>query len=561
MKLSQIPYTRPDTNKLKETVNNLSKEFSAAQSFQAQLEIFKKFEAEKGHYLTYSVLSNIRNSMDVTDEFYKKEKAFFDAESPLVNQCFNDFYKEVLNSKFKDCLKAELGEYFFDCMEMQQKAYSPIINDLLAEENELSTQYESLYANAKINFDGKVLNVPQLAAYKQSADRQIRKAAVEAEGRFFDENREVLDEIYDKLVKNRHSQAVKLGFKNYVELAYLRKNRFYSPEDVAKFRNEVLSVMVPENVKYKKQQAENIGIADFKFYDNDFFFADGNPKPKCSVKEMLNRAQELFSNLSSETKELVDLMMENELFDIETRPGKRTGGYCTTITDYGYPFIFSNSNGTDGDVKTLMHETGHAFASYTAQKNIPYISIRHAPMEACETHSMSMEFLSSPWHNLFFGEDSAKFSLSHALGTLYFVPYGVIVDYFQELVYSNPDWTPEERNQAWLKLENQFRPYIDFDSLPFYSRGGGWQRQIHIYCLPFYYIDYSIAQTLALQFFAMYLKDPKSAWEKYYEFVKIGGTKNIKDTIAACGMTSPFEEGTLKQVCQPVYDWINGLTK
>lgn len=559
MKLMDIPYKRPDVDAMLEKCAKLTVDFEQAASAEEQLAVLKEFETEKAHYETYSCLSNIRNSCDTQDPFYIEEQAFYDKYDPIATQCFNNFTKKIIDSKFQDELRKVCGNYFFDCLEMNQKTFSPAIMDLMAEENELCSQYEQLYASARIDFGGKICNVSQLSAFRQSPDREVRKAAVEAEGKFFDSHQDQIEEIYDRLVKNRTEQARILGYDNFVDLAYVRRHRSYTKEDVAKFRQQVLEVMVPKNVEYKKKQAADIGIEDFKFYDNDFFFADGNPMPKCDTKEMLKLAQKMFGEMSPETKELIDLMIENDLFDIEARNGKRNAGYCTTIEDYGYPFIFSNSNGTSGDVNTLTHECGHALAAYTTQKLIELPPLRHAPMEACETHSMSMEFLTSPWHHLFFGEDTAKYSEHLAKGASYFIPYSVIVDYWQELVYTNPQWTKEERNQAWLELEKQFRPYLDFGDLPFYSRGAGWQRQIHITCMPFYYIDYSIAQTLALQFFALFLKDRKSTWEKYMKFVKIGGMMNIDETIAACDLISPFTPGGLKEILQPVYEWIDNL--
>lgn len=559
MKFTEIPYSRPDVDKLVETCNKLAKDFANAQSAKEQLEIFKQFEKATSDFYTQESLVYIRNSVDMNDEFYKAEKSFFDVSMPKATECSINFTKEMLNSKFQKELREELGDNFFDSIENDQKTFSPEIMDLMAEESDLANQYQALTASAKIEFDGKVLNLSQLGLYKQSPDREVRKAAAEAEGKFFDENREAFDAIYDKLVKNRHQQALKLGFKNFVELSYVRKSRPYTMEDVAKFRKQVLEIMVPKNVEYKKQQAERIHISDFKSYDDPIAYPDGNAMPKYPTEKLVKLAQQMYSEMSPETKEMFDLMVENELFDLDAKPGKRPGGYCATITNYGYPFIFANSNGTQGDIDTLTHEAGHALASVTGSKTIEYPSLRHASAEGAETHSISMEFLTSPWHHLFFEEDTAKYQESHLKNALYFIPYGVIVDYFQELVYLNPDWTPEERNQAWLKLESQFRPYLDYDNLPCYSRGAGWQRQLHIYTIPFYYIEYSLAHVLALQVYSIFLKDSKAAWEKYMKFLRVGGKMNILDTIKYAGMESPFEDGSLLKTCQPIYELIEKL--
>ena len=464
----------------------------------------------------------------------------------------------MLNSPFLPELKEELGAHFFSGMEAGLKTFNSSVIDLMAEESALCNEYQALTGSAKLELDGKVLNLSQLTPYTVSPDRETRKAATEVLGKFFDDHREEFDTIYDKLVKNRHQQALKLGFKNYAEVCYVRKNRPYTMEDVAAFRKQVLEVMVPKNVEYKKQQAEAIGVGDdFKFYDDGFAFPDGNPQPKCTIDESIKLAQQMYSELSEETKELWDLMVEHDMFDIAAKPGKRPGGYCATLFNTGMPFIFANGNGTAGDIKTLTHEAGHALAALTGYKNIKYKALSHASAEGAETHSMGMEFLTSPWHHLFFGEDTAKYQESHTKGASFFIPYGVIGDYFQELVYTHPEWTPAERDACWLDLESQFRPYLDYSEVPFNARGATWQKLAHIYVIPFYYIEYSLAQTLSLQFFAMFLENPENAWAKYMEFLRYGGTMGFEETIKACGLVSPFEEGSIEKICAPIYKWLD----
>ena len=562
MKFNDIPYSRPDVDAMISRINQYAADFAKAENAQQQLEIFKAVEKEKSVFGTARGVVNIRNSVNMHDEFYAAEQSFFDSCGPKAMQCFNAFSKAMLDSKFIDELTEELGTNYFNGLKAQQKTFSPEIMDLMAEENALTGQYQSLTAGAQIEFDGKILNLSQLSPYTQVADRAVRKAATEALGKFFDDHREEFDTIYDKLVKNRHQQALKLGFDNFAQVMYLKKNRPYTIEDVAAFRQQVLEVMVPKNVEYKKQQAEAIGVGDdFKFYDDGFDFPDGNPMPKYPLDELVKRAQQMYSELSSETKEMFDLMVENELFDLDAKAGKRPGGYCATISEYGYPFIFANSNGTAGDIDTLTHEAGHALASYYGSRNIEYPSLRHASAEGAETHSIGMEFLTSPWHHLFFEEDTAKYQESHTKKASYFIPYGVIVDYFQELVYTHPDWTPDERNAAWLELEHTFRPYLDFGDLPCFSRGAGWQKQLHIYTIPFYYIEYSLAHILALQIYAMFLENPEATWEKYMKFLKIGGKMNIVDTIRHADMLSPFEPGCVKATCEPIYKVVDSLNK
>ena len=341
-----------------------------------------------------------------------------------------------------------------------------------------------------------------------------------------------------------------------MELGAIRRQRnCYTPEDAASFREQVVRDLVPLTVKIKERQAKRLGIEDFKFHDNALSFKDGSATPQGTPEEILAAGKKMYQELSPETAEFIDLMFENDLFDVLAKEGKAPGGYCTSLPDYGCPFIFSNFNGTSGDVDVLTHEAGHAFADFIASKTVPVHALRCPSMEGAETHSMSMEFLTAPWHHLFFGDLTDKYELSHAEDALLFIPYGCLVDHFQEEVYRHPEMTPQERNETWLRLEKLYRPYIDFDNLPFYSRGAGWQRQLHIYLYPFYYIDYCMAQVMSLQYFALSLEDREKAWDKYMAFVKQGGTKTFVDLAHSVGLRSPIDQGCVKDVCQATFQW------
>ena len=306
--------------------------------------------------------------------------------------------------------------------------------------------------------------------------------------------------------------------------------------------------------------AKRLGIAweDFTFTDNALSYKDGSATPQGTPEEILAAGKKMYEELSPETRDFIHLMFDNELFDVLAKDGKAPGGYCTSLPDYQCPFIFSNFNGTSGDVDVLTHEAGHAFADFIASQTVAVRALSCPTMEGAETHSMSMEFLTAPWHHLFFGELTDKYELSHAEDALLFIPYGCLVDHFQEEVYRHPEMTPEERNQKWLELEGRYRPYINFDGLPFYGRGAGWQRQLHIYLYPFYYIDYCMAQVMSLQFYALSLEDREKAWEKYMAFVRQGGTKTFVDLAHSVDLRSPIDQGCVKDVCQAAFQWTEG---
>ena len=557
MKFSEMRYRRPNKDEILNKMDGALTLLQTAESGEDAVHAMKKMEQIVIDVDTMGTICHIRNTVDTTDLFYEAEREYNDQLSPILSEKIQAFNKELLGSRFRLELEEKYGTLLFSNMELDQKGFSPEIIPLMQEENLLEAEYQKLYASAKIPFDGKELTIAQLHPYKQNSDRAVRKAAWEAEGKFFDENREQFDEIFDKLVKNRTEQAKKLGFKDFVELGYIRRQRnCYGPEEVARFRRQVADDLVPIDVEIKENQAKRIGLSKLKMYDDLFVFPDGNATPQGTPDELLAAGKKMYEEMSPETAAFIDQMFEMELFDVLAKEGKAPGGYCTTILGYNGPFIFSNFNGTSGDVDVLTHEAGHAFASYIASREIEPIDLRNPSMEGCETHSMSMEFLTAPWHHLFFKEQTAKYELSHAEDALIFIPYGCMVDHFQEIVYSNPDLTPQQRNEEWLKLEQIYRPYMDHDALPFYGRGAGWQRQLHIYLYPFYYVDYCLAQTAALQIWMEALKDRKKAWKKYLDLVKLGGTKTFVDLMKSAGLQTPFEDGSIKKIAEPVRKWL-----
>ncbi len=558
MKFSEMPYIRPDVDKLLADLTEAAEEFSAATSAQAQLDVLRRVNKISGSFATMAVIASIRHSVDTRDAFYEEENNFYDQVGPLIAEKAQLLSLAMVSSPFRPELEAELGPVTFLNTEMEIKSFSPEIIPLMQEENALVSEYQKLYASAKIPFDGRELTVAQMGIYMQSPDRAVRKAATEANGKFFDDNQEKFDEIFDKLVKNRTEQAKKLGFENFVPLGYLRRQRnCYGLPEVANFRRQIIEDVVPVVNKIKARQAERIGVDHLMFYDNGFTFVDGNPTPKGTPEEILAAGRQMYTEMSPETAEFINQMFEMDLFDVLAKEGKAPGGYCTEIADYECPFIFSNFNGTSGDVDVLTHEAGHAFAAFMSYKHIPWAMNRQPSMEGCETHSMSMEFLTSPWHHLFFKEDTAKYEQAHAEEALVFLPYGTMVDHFQEIVYSNPEMTPAERNAQWAKLEEIYRPYLDCTGIPFYGRGATWQRQLHIYLYPFYYLDYCMAQTMALEFYSLHLQDPAHAWEKYLDFVKLGGTKTFVGLIEAVGLGSPLQDGTLKSIVAELDAWLD----
>jgi M3 family oligoendopeptidase len=557
MKFSEMPYKRPDLDAIKREYARITEEFEKADSAEKQYQLILEHEKLTCDFDTMSTIAYIHNSINTTDPFYEKEMAFFDANSPVMNSWRQNFYEAVDRSAFKEKLAERTGRLFFTNISLALKSFSDETTELQKRENALVTEYEKLLASAKIDFHGETLNLSEIQKYTISPDREKRREAWTKAAEFFSENSKRLDEIFDELVKNRTEQAHRLGYENYVQLGYDRLGRnCYGLKEVAEYREQIVHELVPIITDIKKKQAQRLGLSVLKFWDNDCIFPDGNPKPQGSTEELVDAAQRMYSEMSPLTGEFFRFMRENELFDLESKKGKAGGGYCTSIPGYKSPFIFSNFNGTAGDVEVLTHEAGHALADYVA-RDMVIAETRTPTMDAAETHSMSMELFSRPWDPLFFGDDTEKFHRYQLEVALDFIPYGCLVDHFQTAVYENPEMTPDERRQTWLKLEHTYRPWIDFEGIPYFCDGGGYQRQHHIYSFPLYYIDYCLAQTTALEFWSASEKNWKEAFTRYLDFVKAGGTKTYVELVNDAGLRLPFQRGCIRSISEEVRKFID----
>ena len=548
MKFSEMPYTRPDIKKLITHVAELAEGVRSAKTPAEVLEIHKKFTDQYKNIMTMTAICYIRHTVNTKDEFYDKENDFFDENNPIITKISVDFYSEMVNSPFRKELADALGQLWFTNAEMLLKGFDEKNIMEMQKENELISKYKKLMASASLDFDGKKVNLSQLMAYQRSGDREIRKAAYATRTEFFVANEAELDEIFDGLVKLRHGMAVKLGYRDYVELGYVKMNRnSYDAAAVKRFRDQVKTVIVPFVAGLHEQRRRDLNVDKLKFYDEDVYFAGGDPAPTGTPEEMFEAGKKMYDELSSETKEFFSFMLENELFDVLAKEGKAGGGYCDTLPDYGAPFVFANFNGTSDDVDVLTHECGHALCSYLARNIEPY-EYQDYTYDVAEIHSMSMEFFTAKWIDLFFGADAKRYLYLHLASALVFIPYGCMVDEFQHIIYESPGMTPQERKATWKRLEGEYKPHLDYDDDPFFGRGGHWQRQAHIYERPFYYIDYCIAQTCALQYRIWMERDREAAWMSYIELLKKAGTKKLTDIVSEAGLISPFERGCIEAI-------------
>ena len=398
MKFSEMTYTRPDIDALLARCKQLAAKAADAQDGDALIQVYYEQSRAFADYTTASQLANIHYTCDTRDAYWKAEQDFFDANGPAVTNASVEISRAFLANPYVDALTEHFGTTCVAGMKNAVLGMDDRTVELQQEFNALVSQYQQIYGGALVELDGKQLTIPQLGPYKEDLDPAVRRAAYEAEAGYFDAHRDELDALYTKIVKNLNQQAKVLGYKDYSELSYVRMNRIgYGQAEIQAFRDQVARDVVPELQKVMAMRAKRTGITHPTFTDLPIIFKDGNPKPIPGYQARMDAARTMYHELSPETAEFIDFMQDNELFDVESRPGKMSGGYMTSLPSYKAPFIFANWNNTSADVDVLTHECGHAFEGYVAERDPKIPADLECPgMESAEIHSMAMEFLTAP---------------------------------------------------------------------------------------------------------------------------------------------------------------------
>ncbi len=548
MKVSELEYRRVTIEQLREAVASVVEQIEKAVCADDVLAARKQYNDLMVEYGTMTALSYMRYTINTVDAFYLQEKDYYDEIGPEAENLNLAYNTAFMNSKFRSELEEMLNPLVFRSIENAMKSMSPEIVKDMVEENKLVSEYSKLMASMEFEFRGEKLSRAELMGYAEDDDRQVRKECYEVLGNTLMSHAEELDRIFDDLVHVRDRMAKKMGYENFIELGYYRMNRIsYNSDMVAAFRENVKKNLVPVVTKLRNMAAEELGLERVMLYDLGVIVPGGDPKPG-DKESIFAAAREMYHDMSPVTAAFIDMMMDNEAFDVEGRKNKWGGGYCTVFSKYRQPFILANFNGSNDDVDTMTHEVGHALNDYLTLDNEYIVELGCGGMETAETHSMGMEFFTWPYMEKFYGEKAPAYRYRHAMDSMSFIPYGTIVDAFQHIVYANPDLTPAQRNDAWLQLEQQYRPFLSMEGIPYLEKGTRWQYQMHIYETPFYYIDYCLAQTAAFQFLLASLEDYDDAFAKYMNLSRQGGEKEWPLLLKEAGFRSPFEDGTLGEI-------------
>ena len=547
-KFSELEYVRPDMEKAGEAVKACVKAMKTAASYAEFRDAYMEYVKLDTELATAKSIAHIRNTVNLMDEYYEKEMAYFNAEMPKYQLLVKDMGTVILESPFKKDMEAEFGRILIQNLEAGQLLSCEAVVEDKVREADLASLYSKTVAAASADFHGEKLNTYGLLKHMQSTDRTERREAFLAWAGLFESIAPEIDRIYDGLVKLRAGMAEKLGFENFVPMGYLARRRYdYTAKELSVFRKQVREVIVPACEALFERQREALGLDKLHYYDESVGSPEGNPVPVGGRDYLVAQAQKMYRELSPESGEFFDFMVQYDLFDLEAKKGKRVGGYCTTLPLYHAPFIFSNFNGTEADVNVLTHEAGHAFAGFTAAKFQKIPELCHSTSEINEIHSMGMELWTYPWMELFFGEQADQYRREHLADALKKIPYMVCVDEYQHRVYEKPDMTAMERRKVWRELEKVYMPWRDYDGNEFLENGGFWMQKQHIFLYPFYYVDYAMAQIGAFEFYTKMKENRTAAWEDYYNLCKAGGSKGYFELLAEAKLHNVLEEGAVRE--------------
>ena len=426
---------------------------------------------------------------------------------------------------------------------------------LEVEEEKLSQRYQKLTGAMTVTLRGKELTLQQAAKYLEDPNRGVRRDAWEkiAERRLRD--RDELDGLFDELLSLRQRIAANAGYGDYRAYAFRKRERFdYTPEDCLLFHAAVERHVVPVLVALQERRKAELGVKRLRPWDLDVDPSGKPPlRPFTKAEELVEGVAEIFRRLDSELGELFSVLPRYGLLDLESRKGKAPGGYQATLAERRLPFIFMNAVGRHGDLRTLLHESGHAFHTLLSREE-PLIFLRRPPMEFAEVASMSMELLTHPhWEVFYAPEDVARARRQHLEGIVTLLCWIATVDAFQHWLYTHPEHTQKERVKVWTELRRRFGGIVDWEGYED-ALGWEWHRQLHIFLHPFYYIEYGIAQLGALGLWGEAQRDRAGALEAYKRALSLGGSRPLPELFRAAGLEFGLGEEAVSQAAEVLRD-------
>ena len=494
----------------------------------------------------------IRMTCDTTDETLLKDFQFFATEiEPKIAPINNQLNKKFVDSPYSEKLDKE--RYFVytrgikKALELFQEENIALMTQIQVEQQ----KYQGITGSMSVKLGEKEYTLEQAAVFLKDTDRKVRQNAWEAITARRLQDKDKLDELFNSLLKLRHQVALNAGFENFRDYMFQSLGRFdYTPTDCYKFHEAIEKEIVPILRNQAESRRKALGLLELKPWDMEVDVS-GKPalKPFKNGEELIEKSIKCFHGLSPYIGQRLEIMKANDLFDVDSRKGKAPGGYNYPLAESGAPFIFMNSAGTFRDLTTMVHEGGHAIHTFITS-DLELNDFKHTPSEVAELASMSMELISMDHWDVYFDNPeelkrAKKDQLKDVLKTL---PWVAVVDQFQHWIYTNPEHTSEQRAQAWKNIFEPFgNNFADWSEHSF-SLENLWQKQLHIFEVPFYYIEYGIAQLGAIAVWKNYKNDPETGLSKYLDALKLGYTKTIKEIYETAGIEFNFSATYVKEL-------------
>ncbi|MGN0792989.1 MAG: M3 family oligoendopeptidase [Aristaeellaceae bacterium] len=547
MHFRDMPYQRVPYEEIEADYQALFRDVQAARCEADCLAVLRKHNRLCDR-MTPMDLCYVRHGMDVNDPFYAGEQAYYDEVGPRISALQQQFHRLLVTSPFAAFFEETLGSFAFSILRASLKSSDSRLIPLEQEENALLSRYNHLTANAKADYNGAQVSRASLTRDQQSPDRAVRRRAYEAAVASWEAQRDDLEEIFDALVDNRDRQARMLGYPGFVPMSYMRMNRIgYTPEDVRCFREQVKACLVPLAAELNERRRKRLGLERLYPYDQGVFFPEGNPAPLGDDSFCLEMTRQMYGSLSPRTKEYIDFVLDNGLYDVTMREGKQPGGYCMELGAYRAPFIFANFDGTSENAYIMTHEGGHGFYCFLKRNGEIRERGWYTP-EMAETHAMSMECFTLPYMELFFGSRAGDYRAMYLEKAVSLILYQCQQDEFQQIIYDRPRLTRPQRNEAWARLERDYFPFREYPGDEAGRAGTRWQRIPHVFLWPFYAIDYALAQVCALQYLRLMHEQPAEAWNSYMTFLDASGNQSFPEALRTAGLESPFAPGSLDKL-------------
>ncbi len=505
----------------------------------------------------------IRMTCDTSSEQLLANFQYFATEiEPKVAPLNNELNKKFIASPYLDQLDQQK---YFVLIRSTRKALELFREENVALQTEIQLEqqkYQSITGAMTVQLNGQEYTLEQASVFLKDQNRELRQQAWEAIGSRRLKDKQALDELFDRLLKLRHQVALNAGFDNFRDYMFQALGRFdYSPEDCFRFHEAIEKEVVPVLQKQAAARKQALELSSLKPWDTEVDIS-GKPalKPFSNGQELIDKTVDCFNRLDPFLGDRIESMKLNGLFDVESRKGKAPGGYNYPLAETGAPFIFMNSANTFRDLTTMVHEGGHAIHTFVTA-DLELNDFKHCPSEVAELASMSMELISMDHWDRFFSdaEELKRAKRDQLKDVLKTLPWVAVVDQFQHWIYTHPEHTAAERNAAWVEIFERFGAnFIDWSEHPD-AEAFLWQKQLHIFEVPFYYIEYGIAQLGAIAVWKNFKENPEKGLKNYLDALKLGYTKTIREIYENAGVRFDFSAAYVQELVTFVEDELNKL--